>query len=247
MTKKRAPNVVPAHASARGYSLAIQNAQRLFAAAQALIGEHAPVALGLAQLGQEEVGKSLSLLAAIGMTPVEDGWKWFWRDWRDHRTKAHRAYLYEIIDPQRIEIRVGSGRQYDGGPLRENIAHEKEAAFYLDYDAAKSEFIHPLSAVKPEEAWSRLLTLGYLALTASTLHDALFESDAQFRLSAFSEIAFRLCTESIYQQDMPAILDEFGARSGRHAELVSSLRAHLAVNRLRPVDGEQNEPPLPEA
>jgi AbiV family abortive infection protein len=203
MAKARPVQIVRPDASARGYSLAVQNAQRLFAAAQALIREHTPVALGLAQLGQEEVGKSLSLLAAIGMTPVEEGWRWFWRDWREHRTKAHRAYLYEIVDPQRIEIRGRDGRQYDGGPLRENIAHEKEAAFYLNYDASRAEFVDPLSGVLPEEAWSRLATLGYLTLTASTLHDALIERDVQFRLSAFSEIAFRLCTEGLSSRICP--------------------------------------------
>lgn len=226
--------IVPAADSAEGYHLAIQNGQRLFSASRALIADSASIALGLAQIGQEEIGKSLSLLAAIGMRPVDHAWKWFWRDWRNHRTKAHRAYLYEIIHPQRIELRGEGGRVYDGGPLRDTIVQEKEAAFYLDYDAAKGQFVGPLTGVKTEEAWSRLGTLAYLGLTASAVHDALFEDDAKFRLTTFSEIAFRLCTEALYQEDMPGILAEFESRSERHGSLVASLGTHLDSIRLTP-------------
>jgi AbiV family abortive infection protein len=254
MAKKREFHRVPPQAAAHGFHLAVQNGQHLFSASKVLLDANSPIALGLAQLGQEEIGKSMLLLAAVGLNDVDDAWKWFWREWRDHRLKAHRAYLYEIIYPQRIELRGEKGRVLDGGPLRDNIAHEKEAAFYLDYDPAERRFIAPPMAVAADEPWSRMMTLAYLGLTAGAVRDALFEDaeEVQFRFSTFSEIAFRFCTERIYQQDMPGILAEFGARSPRHGLFTGSLQRHLESIKLRipqrltDENGISSEPPLPQ-
>jgi AbiV family abortive infection protein len=205
---------------------------RLFDASSMLVNAHSAVALGLAQIGQEEIGKSLSLLAAIGLKPVPDAWNWFWQGWRDHGMKAHRAYLYELLDPLRIEIQAPDGRILDGGPLRDRIAMEKEAAFYVDFDGMTKEFIAPEDAVKHFEAYSRIATLGYLARTASIVHDTLIAKDLEYRTTAFSEIAFRICTENIYQQDMTAILEEFAKRSPKRHELIEDLRRGFAENPL---------------
>jgi AbiV family abortive infection protein len=233
MGKRRSAPIVAPDVLARGYRLAIENSQRLFRASAKLIHEgHASVALGLAQIGQEEVGKSLSILAAIGLRPIPAAWENFWREWRNHQIKAHRAYLYEILNPQRLEVWGRDGVRHDGGPLRATISEEKEASFYVNYDEVRGEFVAPASAVDTIDASSRLATLGYLALTASAVHDALVGDQAEFRFTAFSEVAFRLCTERIYQQDGTAILGEFANRSPQHAALIRDLRASFASNKL---------------
>jgi AbiV family abortive infection protein len=251
MRRKRELHRVPPETAARGFHLAVQNGQNLFSASKVLLDANSPIALGLAQLGQEEIGKSMLLLAVVGLDDVDEAWKWFWGEWRDHRIKAHRAYLYEIIYPQRIELRGEKKRVLDGGPLRANIAHEKEAAFYVDYDPKQQIFIAPTTAVAADEPWSRMLTLAYLGLTAGAVHDALLENpeEIQFRFSSFSEIAFRLCTEKIFQQDMPAIVAEFGARSDRHGLFTASLQRHLDSIKLRSPrqlpDKDENPEPSP--
>lgn len=189
--------------------------------------------LALAQIGQEELGKSLSLLAAVDLKPRPEGWDWFWRGWRNHKLKAHRAYLYELLDPQRIEMKAPDGRVLDGGPLRDSITAEKESGLYVDFDETKGEFTSPIESVQAYEAHSRLATLGYLGVTASVLHDVLSAKDSLDRATAFSEIAFRICTESLYQQDMPSILDQFAARSAKRRELVDDLRQGFSQNRMR--------------
>jgi len=229
--KKRVLPQLPPETSAQGYSLAVQNALALLDAASSLRSEVPSVSLGIAQLGQEELGKSLSLLASVGLTRNDEAWKWFWDSWRNHTVKAHRAYLYELIDPLRIEFRGSDGRNYDGGPLRPSIEQEKEASFYVDYDHQAGSFVAPLAAVASEEATSRVLTLGYLGATASAIHDTLMETQSAFRLGAFSEVAFRICTEPLMQEDMPALLDNFGSRSDRHRELLISMKARFAINR----------------
>lgn len=37
------------------------------------------------------------------------------------------------------------------------------------------------------------------------------------------EIALRVCTEDLYQHDMPGILEEFRLRSNRHAALIEDM------------------------
>jgi hypothetical protein len=56
-------------------------------------------------------------------------------------------------------------------------------------------------------------------------------ADSMFRLSAFGEIAFRICSEGLYQQDMPEILTQFENRSARHRLLVEDLSAAFSMVR----------------
>jgi AbiV family abortive infection protein len=233
MPKSRPVTIVPPDVLARGYGAAIANSMQLFRASSTLLTTHPAIAIGLAQIGQEEVGKSLSVLAAIRLQSTEAPWKTFWTQWRDHRLKAHRAYLYEILNPQRIEINWPDGRRYAGEPLRTRISEEKEEGFYLNYDHARSEFVAPAETIKEIEAVSRLSTLAYLALTASAVHDTLVADDIEFRFMAFSEIAYRICTEEIYQQDAEALLNEFANRSERHEMLITDMRLRFESGRIR--------------
>jgi hypothetical protein len=87
-----------------GYVQTIENAIRFFGASTDLIRTFPDKALALGQLGQEEVGRSLTLLAAFSLPTEGHAWRWFWRGWNNHQLKAHRAYLYECVSPLRVEL-----------------------------------------------------------------------------------------------------------------------------------------------
>lgn len=110
------------------------------------------------------------------------------------------------------------------------IQHEKEAGLYVDFDLKSMEFKSPLHTVSNYEALARTSTLCYLSITADAVQRTLFFKDTNFRLTAFGEVAFRICSEDIYQQDMPNILEEFHSRSIQHAELISDLNIALDAN-----------------
>jgi AbiV family abortive infection protein len=213
-----------------GYGKTTANAFRLLNAALTLVPGDLPVALGLAEIGQEELGKSLSLLAAFSLPRSGFDWSWLWSGWRNHQLKAHRAFLYELVSPVRIEL-GGPGARYSGLPVREKIQHEKEFSFYVNFDSKSGMFISPEATVNLREAAGRVFTLLYLAITAIATQEALNESDADFRLAAFSEIALRICSENIYQQDMPAIYAGFKNQSSRHEELLNILADRLSAGK----------------
>ena len=213
-----------------GYVQTIENAIRFFGASTDLIKAFPDKALALGQLGQEEVGRSLTLLAAFTLPADADAWGWFWKGWTNHQLKAHRAYLYEIISPLRLEITAPDGRHFGGEPLRPKISEEKEAGLYVDFDHASGRFLSPCQQVSDFEAAARTTTLAYLCATADGVRRALLASDDLFRLSAFGELAFRICSQHIYQQDMPQLIDEFRGRTPRHEALIADLETALAAN-----------------
>lgn len=221
---------IPAHELKRGYESTIENALRSFGAATVLLPEYPDKALALAQLGQEEVGKSLTLLAAFYLPPDEEAWQWFWKGWANHQLKAHRAYLYEIFSPTRIEFKISKDKIYAGEPLRHRISQEKESGLYVDFDLQTLKFSSPSQAVTSFEAMARTSTLAYLSATADAVQRTLLYKDFKFRIAVFSEVAYRICSEEVYQQDMPDILEEFGSRSDKHASLVADLEIAFAAN-----------------
>jgi AbiV family abortive infection protein len=214
-----------------GYSLTIKNAMRFFGASTDLLKNFPDKSLALAQLGQEEVGRSLSLLAAFSLPAEPDAWKWFWSGWNNHQLKAHRAYLYENISPLRLELGAPDGTRFAGQPLRSKISQEKEAGLYVNFDHLSGRFLSPAQQVSTLEALARTSTLAYLYLTADAVSRAVLFTDDFFRLRAFSEVAFRICSEDIYQQQMPNIMDEFRKRTAQHEALVADLDIALAANR----------------
>jgi AbiV family abortive infection protein len=213
-----------------GYIQTVENAIRFFGASFDLIQTFPDKALALGQLGQEEVGRSLTLLAAFNLPTEPHSWEWFWKGWNNHQLRAHRAYLYEIISPLRIEIGGSSGRHFAGEPLRPKISQEKEAGFYVDFDPRSGQFLSPSQQVSKFEAVARSTTLAYLSGTVDAVRRALLEEDDVFRLPAFAEIAFRICSEVIYQQDMPQMIHEFRSRTPRHEALVAHLEIALTAN-----------------
>lgn len=213
-----------------GYVETIENAIRFFDAATSLFQTLPDKALALGQLGQEEVGRSLTLLSGFSLPNHAHAWKWFWRGWNDHQLKAHRAYLYEIISPLRLEIGAPDGRWFAGQPLRPRISQEKEAGLYVDFDHASERFLSPSQQVSNFEAAGRTMTLAYLCATADAVRRALLAYDDSFRLPAFAQIAFRICSENIYQQEMPQLIDEFRKRTPRHEALIADLETALEGN-----------------
>jgi AbiV family abortive infection protein len=213
-----------------GYVKTTDNALGLLQASAALVVEHAVVALGAAELGQEELGKSLSLLAAFSLPQDSKAWDWLWQGWKSHQLKAHRAFLHELVHPVRLETPLPNGSSLDGGPLRPRMQDEKEFSVYVNFDPKTGHFLAPADAVSAPEIQNRIATLTCLMVTAYQIRYAL-ESfhDIEFAHRAFGGIAFRICTEELYSADMPQIIEAFAARSVRHERLVDSLRAALAA------------------
>jgi hypothetical protein len=170
----------------------------------------------------------LSLLAAFALPQDSKAWEWFWSGWYSHNLKAHRAYLYELSNPTRIELVAKDRVLYSGQPLRQTMPQEKESGLYVDFDETTSTFVAPSLGVTLVEAVSRSSTLLYLGLTSDAIRRTLMASNSSFRLAAFGEIAFRICSENIYQQDMPSILTNFANRSAEHKLIVDDLREAFA-------------------
>jgi len=210
-----------------GLSLAIDNAIELLSAAMELQEKHQSKALALAQIGQEEIGKSLTILAAFGIPEEPKAWEWFWKGWRDHKLKAHRAYLYELITPVRLEISSPDGEFHDGGPRRNPISREKEVGLYVDYDQGSKTFTSPKQAVTSFDCWARMSTLMYLAATADAVNRALTHKEPDFRFLEFGRVAFLLCTGEFYQQDMPAFFELVSAMSEEHRKMIEDLNVAL--------------------
>jgi len=230
VTRVRGP-VLTLEALRDGYAKSVAQGFALMESALDLASSHPSIALGLAELGQEEVGKSLSLLSAMALPADRDSAQWFWRSWRDHRLKAHRAFLYELFSPVRIEVHDPERGRLSGASMRAAIHHEKEAAFYVDFDGASGQFTAPGDSVTPLECTHRVVTLMYLGVTADRVRAALEATADLGSHKLFAEMAFRACTEELYQQQMPALLLEFSRRSPSHAELVGVLDRSLADGR----------------
>jgi len=230
MKKKPRQTQIPKAVLREGYEKSVSNGFSLVMSAMSLLENFPHIALGLSQLGQEEIGKSLSILAAFQLKKGE--WQWFWSAWLDHKKKSHRAFLYELISPHRLEMHSETGERHAGLSKREAMPQEKEAAFYVGYDESQQIFLLPEEKVGQVEILNRTMTASYLAQKAYFIHSALEMSDAEFRYEAFSEIALRVCTENIYQQDMPGILEEFRLRSERHAALIEDMAHEIGKEKI---------------
>jgi AbiV family abortive infection protein len=227
MAAKRKSIVISRAVLYQGYVAALDNAIRFLGAAESLLVDYPDKALALAQVGQEELGKTLTLAAAAVLPADPDAWKWFWSSWARHELKAHRAYLYELFSFVRIELIGPDDDKYKAGSLRATISQEKEIGFYVDFDEATSAFVSPLSGVRFSEAASRLWTLVYLSVIADGIRNSISRTDSEFRFIAFGELAYRICTEALYQQDMEAELKRFRRTGPRYDAFGNDLEIAL--------------------
>ncbi len=210
-----------------GYSKCIQNAMELLEVALETCGNHSAIALGLSELGQEELGKSLSFLSSFYFLEHDADWDWFWNAWRDHQLKAHRAFFYELFSPLRIVIDPHGPARMEGFPVRTKIKHEKEAAFYVEYLSAEGIFVSPQDNIQFREVVNRTGTLFCLGATAQVLKSVLDEGEKEQNYITFSELAIKACSKGIYQQEMPNILRDFSSRSSYHAILINTIEENL--------------------
>lgn len=230
-----------------GHNKTVRNAERLFEAGTQIFKGYEDISLGLFELGQEELGKSFSFLAAFNYGPSDPSWRDFWETWRDHRKKAYRATFYEWLSPARLSVHSRNGTALDGRSRRPSIEHEKEASFYINYLPDTGRFVSPGEHVDSYEAANRSFALISLIITASHVKIALDDGDKQWNYTTFSEIPHLITTRFTYQQHMPAVLDRFAERSDRHRLLVESVRSSLrdAVEWLRQFN--VRKPPEPSA
>ena len=198
-------------------------------------------ALALAQLGQEELGKSWLLLAAFALPDTHESWAPFWRSWSRHSLKAHAAFFYEWLNPIQITLRGPKGNVLDGMPMRDPISGEKEAGFYVDFDHNTRVFRAPAAEISAEEAFSRTATLSVLGQNAAIIHDAAFEHGAEEILPSVGAIAARFESEFVRQEQLPHILDELAGRSEVLAQFVETIRADFAemLTRYRALEAAQ--------
>lgn len=227
---RAAPDVVQAAELGRGFRLCIQNAHELMTVAMRCLPTAPSKALALAQLGQEELGKSFLLLGALSLPSDQVNWAQFWKDWRNHNRKAAAAFFYEWLHPVQIVVPTPDGKLLTGMPLRGSLAEEKEVGLYVDYETTQHHFVSPASAVTASEAFSRLSTLLSLSYTAVSVHDVLIARDPEFRFRAFAEIPARILKSFVPQDEVPALLDEMAGRSPGHTEMIAELRAAFAAS-----------------
>lgn len=203
-----------------GYGKTVQHAISLAAASGDVAESRTGTRLALAELAQEEVGKSFSLLAAMAIPEASVAvWKRFWNEFRNHDVKCARAFFYEWFEPTRISIVMKDGSTPDGVSRFKQLSRERTYGFYVDYDTSTGQFVAPGDRVRPDDLFNRIAAVVSLAEKASALHTILTDQDVEFSLREWGKLAHRLCTEFTYQQDMPGVLDTFAAQSPRHREL----------------------------
>jgi AbiV family abortive infection protein len=206
------------------YTKSIDNAMRLHSAGVCLLKKHPEICLGLFELGQEELGKSYSCLAAMGVKEdAKEFWKSFWEEWKNHEIKAHRAFYYELLNPTRLEAISANGKRLSGLPIRGRIHKEKESSFYVNYDNVEKKFVGPWEGVSREEVINRGVALTGLISTALDVSEAFEEGDKKRNYRTFGIIPFQTLMQIVYQQDMPGIYQKFASISPFHKSIIAKL------------------------
>ncbi len=189
------------------FTAAIDNAMHLMEAAQELVAsKNAPqyTSLGLGELALEELGKSYTCLAYYSNRRQLD-WKLFWKEWRNHELKAHRAFFYEFFCLLRAEVQADDRNDYFPS-YREKIPLEKEATFYVDIDRESRKIHLPIKEITTKECYYRLASL-IGPMNAALKVKRLIETNKEdVYITAFSDYAFSTLTTSMYQQDVLTVL-----------------------------------------
>jgi AbiV family abortive infection protein len=162
------------------------------------------ISLGLAELALEELGKSYTCLSYYCLTEQkEEIWADFWKDWKNHTVKAHRAFFYEFFSLFRIEIK-DSGKLFP--TIRESIPVEKEVSFYVDFDFKKNEIVQPFKAINTDELFYRVSSVVGPLNVAFKVKKMIEENkDEDYRM-AVSNYALQTITSNMYQQDVEKVL-----------------------------------------
>ncbi|MFH1001314.1 MAG: AbiV family abortive infection protein [Bacteroidota bacterium] len=190
------------------FSNSIDNAFELYNAAQHLTisydGKKYP-ALGLAELALEELGKSYTCLAYYSKANKINDWTVFWKEWKDHDLKAHRAFFYEFFCLLRVEL-INQKFTDKFPTLREKFSKEKELSFYVDINKSNRKIHIPEREIEDIECINRIASL--IGLINSTFHirDWLNSDNSEYFKNAISDYAFVTITKKMYQQDVENVL-----------------------------------------
>lgn len=161
--------------------------------------------LGLAELALEELGKSYSCLAMYSKADITKDWASFWKEWRQHDLKAHRAFFYEFFCLLRIEIEFGD-KELKFPTIRQSFSKEKEVAFYVDIDKGNRQIHKPDTDISDEECLRRVTSLVGLFSAAFYIKDWFTESKSEDFKNAISDYAHLTLTTDMYQQDVLGVL-----------------------------------------
>ena len=159
--------------------------------------------LGLAELALEELGKSYSCLAMYSKAEAIKDWSVFWKEWRNHDLKAHRAFFYEFFCLLRIEF---GDNELKFPTSRQSFSKEKEVAFYVDINKGNRKIHKPDIDISDEECLRRVKTLIGLFSAAFYVKDWLTETDSEDFKNAISDYAYLTLTTQMYPQDALSIL-----------------------------------------
>ncbi len=181
----------------------IENATQLLNSAISLSGtDEKHVSLGLAEIALEEIGKSFTCLAYYSVADSMKDWTAFWKDWKDHKSKAHRAFLYEYFSTIRVELKD----KPDYFPSKRHaIPHEKEVSFYIDFDKSKREIIIPKTTIDQVEIFSRITSIFGLLNSSMLVRDLLKNKSKEYK-KAVSGYAFLVMTSGISQIEAEELL-----------------------------------------
>jgi AbiV family abortive infection protein len=175
--------------------------------------------LGLAELALEELGKSYSCLAIYSKADTTKDWPSFWKEWRQHDLKAHRAFFYEFFCLTRIEIEFGD-KELKFPTIRQSFSKEKEVAFYVDIDKGNRKIHKPEIDISDEECLRRVTSLVGLFSAAFYIKDWLIENLSEDFKNAISDYAYLTLTTEMRQQD---VLNVLAKMKGYNAEYNNGL------------------------
>jgi AbiV family abortive infection protein len=161
--------------------------------------------LGLAELALEELGKSYSCLAMYSKADTTKDWTAFWKEWRQHDLKAHRAFFYEFFCLTRIEIEFGE-KELKFPTIRQSFSKEKEVAFYVDIDKVNRKIHKPSTDISDEECLRRVTSLVGLFSAAFYIKDWLTGGNSEDFKNAISDYADLTLITEMYQQDVLGVL-----------------------------------------
>lgn len=161
------------------------------------------ISLGLAELALEELGKSFTCLSYYFQSNRDADWADFWKAWRNHTTKAYRAFLYEFFSLLRMEL--PQSEEY-GITKRAKIPLEKEVSFYVDFDCKTKKILQPFIEIDKTEIVSRVTSVIGPLNTVTLIEELIKNNSSEIYLNAISKYAYMVMSNEIYQQDVEFLL-----------------------------------------
>lgn len=204
----------------------IENAHSLYVAANNIAiskdSSSKHPALGLAELALEELGKSYSCLAYYSISEIIDDWKPFWKDWRSHEIKAHRAFLYEFFSVLRIELYNPETKEAIPTKNRP-FSKEKEFAFYVDINKNDRSIFVPSVEVNDIDVHNRIASLLGIINAAFYVLDWMQSDKEESFKDAISEYAFTVLTKEFYLQDVEKVINSMKGENQSYNEGLDSI------------------------